>query len=77
MGLVSHVVDLLIGGTTEDVQWVKESVEKKYDVKNTDIDNAKGGSKFLALCGVLTRSTRIPDEWRLANANPSRHASCG
>ena len=43
VALVSHVDDLLIGGTPEDLKWVRESLEKKYDIKGTDIDSAKGG----------------------------------
>ena len=47
MAFVSHVDDLLIGGTPEDLQWVRESLEMKYDIKGMDIDSAKGGLKFL------------------------------
>ena len=66
IALVSHVDDLLIGGTSEDLVWARKSMEKKYDNKGTDIENAKDGLKFwagalsvgeMATCGVLTQST--------------------
>ena len=47
IALVSHVDDLLIGGTSEDLVWARKSIEKKYDIKETDIENAKDGLKFL------------------------------
>ena len=47
MALVSHVDDLLIGGTLEDLRWVRESLEKKHDLNGTDMDSVKGGLKFL------------------------------
>ena len=70
--------DLLIGGTPEDLQWVRESLEKKNDIKGTDIDSAKGGLKFLGRRierrkdGFLWSADRdiLLDEWGLANANP-------
>ena len=79
MALVSHVDDLLIGRTPEDLQWVRESLEKKYVIKCTDIDSAKGGLKFLGRRIVRRRDgvmwSADPkhldiflDEWALANA---------
>ena len=81
MALVSHVDDLLIGGTPEDLQWVRESLAKKYDIEGTDIDSAKCGLKFLGRrierrkdgflwSGDPKHRDILLDEWRLANANP-------
>ena len=81
VALVSLVDDLLIGGTPDNLQWVRESLEKKYDIKGTDIDSTKGGLKFLGR-RVERRKDGfwwsadpkhrdiLLDEWRLANANP-------
>ena len=79
--LVSDVDDLLIGGTPEDLQWVRESIEKKYPIKGTDIDSTKGGLKFLDRRMERQRDgfmwsadpkhrDVLLDEWGLANTNP-------
>ena len=36
IALASHVDDLPIGGTSEDLVWVRKSIEQKYDIKGTD-----------------------------------------
>ena len=81
IALVSHVDDLLIGGTSEDLVWVRQSIEKKYDIKGTDIENAKDGLKFLGRrierqeygyvwSAVPKHREILLDEWGLVNANP-------
>ena len=66
IALVSHVDDLLVGGTLEDLVWVWNSIDKNYDIEGTDIENARMDFSFwadalsvmrVATCGVLTQST--------------------
>ena len=81
IALVSHVDDLLIGGTSKDFNWVIKSIEKKNDIKETDIENAKDGLKFLGrrierqgngyVWSADPKHREIfSDEWGLVNANP-------
>ena len=82
IALVSNVDDLLIGGTSEDLVWVRKSIEKKYDIKGTDIENTKDGLKFLGRRierqgnGYVWSADPkyreiLLDEWGLVNANPA------
>ena len=52
-----------------DLEWVRESLEKKYDIKGTDrrIERRKDG--FLWSADPKHRDIFL-DEWGLANANP-------
>ena len=81
IALVSHVDDLLIGGTSEDLVWSRKSIGKKYAIKGTDIENAKDGLKFLGrrigrrghgyVWSADPKHREILlDEWGLVNANP-------
>ena len=81
IALVSHVDDLLIGGTSEDLIGARKSIEKKYDIKGTDIENAKDGLKFLGRrierqedgyvwSADPKHSEILLDERGLVNANP-------
>ena len=70
-----------MGGTSEDLVRVRKSIEKKYDIKEKDIENAQDGLKFLGRSierqgnGCVWSADPkhreiLFDEWRLVNANP-------
>ena len=44
---VSDIDDLLTGETSEDLLWVKESIKRKCDIKETGTDSTRDGLKFL------------------------------